>query len=274
MAGRNHPDCPVDPGSQQDILWRHLVELPYFRSIIRSVEAGFYQQFPLPSPVLDMGCGDGHFASATFNYPLDIGLDLTASALRQAARRGSYRRVIQANANCLPFPDGYFASAISNSALEHIPQVDEVLSELARVLQPGAPFLFCVPNPAYFSQLCLPIWLDKVGLQGLGHLYTRWFGRVTRVAHADPPEAWQNRLEGAGFCLETWWHYLSPPAWRAVELGHYLGLPSLLVHKLTGRWVLAPRHWNLLFTYRRVQRYARSIPDPQGTFTFYVARKG
>ena len=48
----------------------------------------------------------------------------------------------------MPFPDGYFASAISNSVLEHIPQVQEVLADLRRVLKPGAPFLFCVPNPA------------------------------------------------------------------------------------------------------------------------------
>ena len=35
----------------------------------------------------------------------------------------------------MPFADGYFASAISNSVLEHIPQVQAVLADLRRVLQ-------------------------------------------------------------------------------------------------------------------------------------------
>jgi ubiquinone/menaquinone biosynthesis C-methylase UbiE len=50
-----------------------------------------------------------------------------------------------------PFPSNYFASGFSNSALEHIPHIDEVLKETARVLKPGAPFYFCVPNTRYFS---------------------------------------------------------------------------------------------------------------------------
>ena len=49
--------------------------------------------------------------------------------------------------------------------------------------------------------------------------------------------------------------------------------PMLLPHKLSGRWIVAPYRWNLALTMRLVRPYARAVEDPQGVFTFYVARK-
>ena len=39
----------------KDYLWLNIRELPYFRGILRAVEARFYQEFNLAGPVLDMG---------------------------------------------------------------------------------------------------------------------------------------------------------------------------------------------------------------------------
>lgn len=58
-----------------DLLWRHLKDLPYFRALLRAVEARFYQDIPLVEPVLDLGCGDGHFASAMPLHPPFVGMD-------------------------------------------------------------------------------------------------------------------------------------------------------------------------------------------------------
>ena len=49
-----------------DLLWRHLRGVPAFRALLRAVESRFYQDLELPRPVLDLGCGDGHFAGTTF----------------------------------------------------------------------------------------------------------------------------------------------------------------------------------------------------------------
>ena len=57
----------------------------------------------------------------------------------------------QALGNGLPYADRRFATVISNSVLEHIPQVDDVLAEIARVLQPGGRFIFCVPGDHFPS---------------------------------------------------------------------------------------------------------------------------
>ena len=43
----------------KDYLTLHLRELPYFRALLRAVEARFYKDISLPGPVLDLGCGAG-----------------------------------------------------------------------------------------------------------------------------------------------------------------------------------------------------------------------
>ncbi len=257
----------------KDYLWLHLRDLPYFRAMLRAVEACFYQDFDLPAPTLDVGCGDGHFASVAFDRPLDVGLDPWGGPIHQAARLGGYRSLVQADGGRMPFTDGHFSSAISNSVLEHIPHVESVLAETARVLKPGAPFIFCVPNPRYLSVLSIAAYLSMFGFSRLGEIYRGWFRRMSRVEHAEPAEVWQAWLEGAGFDLEKCWDYFSPRAMHVLEWGHYFGAPTLLPHLLFGRWIIAPYRWNLALTQRFVRPYAQAVPDDQGSFTFYIARK-
>jgi SAM-dependent methyltransferase len=249
----------------KDFLSLHMRDLPYFRALVRGVEAVFYQTLDLPAPTLDVGCGDGHFAQLTFDRKIDVGLDPWHGPIHEARRRGTYRLLVEADAASAPFAGGTFASAFSNSVLEHIPHIDDVLADVSRVLKPGAPFYFCVPNERYLSELSIS--------RLLGKGYTEWFRRISRVQHADGPQVWEGRLEKAGFRLEKWWHYFSPSAMRVLEWGHYFGLPSLLARKLTGRWIIAPAKWNLWLTEKIVSRYASAEPVEDGTFTFYIARK-
>lgn len=250
---------------KKDFLYEQLIELPYFRALLRAVEAEYYQDLDLPAPILDVGCGDGHFADLIFDHKVDVGIDPWHGPIHEAKRYGAYRTLIEADGGRIPFPNDYFGSAFSNSVLEHIPHVDDVLKETARVLKPGAPFLFCVPNTRYLTELSL----SRV----FGKAYTKWFGRVSRVIHADEPDVWQARLDKAGFKLERWWHYFTPSAMRAFEWGHYMGLPSLVARKLTGRWIIAPTRWNLSLTERFVSQYTSTEPHAQGTMTFYIAHK-
>lgn len=256
-----------------DFLWLHLRDLPYFRGMLRAVESTFYQDYQLAAPALDLGCGDGHFASVTFNKPLAVGIDPWSGPIRSARRRHFYRLLVQGDGAKMPFPDNYFASGLSNSVLEHIPHIDAVLAETGRVLKPGAQFLFTVPNPRYLSELAVPKVLRRTGLKQMGENYRRWFKRITRVQHLDDVNIWAERLQQAGLVLENSWHYFSPAALRTLELGHYLGAPTLLPHLLFGRWILVSKRWNLALTMQWVRKYAVAEPHPQGTFTFYQARK-
>ncbi|HWF66027.1 MAG TPA: class I SAM-dependent methyltransferase [Acidobacteriaceae bacterium] len=97
---------------------------------------------------LDLGCGDGHLMSIILNHAgwRDIvGVDIDPQETALAKGRGIYKEVIDASGNELPFSDRRFDFVFSNSVLEHIPDIDGVLDEIARVLRPGGRFLFTVP---------------------------------------------------------------------------------------------------------------------------------
>ncbi len=260
--------------NQRDYLWLHLRELPYFRAMLRAVEARFYADISLPAPTLDLGCGDGHFASLAFYRRLEVGVDPWSGPLRQAAERGVYQLALRGYGDALPFADACFASAVSNSVLEHIPDLDPVLAEMGRVLRPGAVFVFCVPNQHFLEHLSIAQGLDRLGLRSLAQAYRSFFNRISRHHHCDSPETWQQRLDKAGFEVLKWWHYFSPQALHVFEWGHYLGAACLLPHFLLRRWIIAPYRWNLLPTLRFVQRFYEEEPvNPDGVYSFYITRR-
>ena len=257
----------------RDFLWPHLKELPYFRALLRSIEATFYQDLDLPSPILDMGCGDGHFASVAFDQQVDIGVDPDLHSLREAGRRSAYRLLIQADGAILPLPSGSIASAFSNSVLEHIPHLDHVLVEMGRVMKSGAPLVFTVPNPGYRTELSFPKWLTRIGLSSLAYRYAEWFMRMSRTWNMFYEEEWKDKLKRAGFEVVRTFRYFPPQALSVLEWGHYFGAPTLLPRKLTGRWILWPSQWNLMLTDRIVRRYYEEPLAEDGTYSFYMARK-
>ena len=268
-----HPSHPAS-GAGKDFLFLHMRDVPYFRALLRAVESRFYEDRQLPSPIYDVGCGDGHFASVTFERLIDVGLDPWHGPIHEAKDRRAYAGLVEADAGHAPFPDGYFASGFSNSVLEHIPQVDQVLAETARVLKPGAPFLFCVPNENFARNLSIARSLDKLGLGKLATAYRKAFNRISRHVHCDDPRTWAARLKAAGFEVEQHWNYFSASALAALEWGHYLGLPSVLAKMLFGRWILSGSRLNLSPVLSLLRPYYNEpVPDESGAYTFYVARR-
>jgi len=255
------------------ILWRHLRDLPYFRAMLRAVEDSFYQDISLPQPVLDLGCGDGHFASVAFPRPLEVGLDPCWESLEEAKGRRTYQMVVQSDGARSPFPSGCFASAVSTSVLEHIPHVQDVICEVGRILRPGGLFVFCVPNDRFPKTLFGRLALRKLGLKSAAEGYSRWFNRIARHAHCDGVEIWTGRLEKAGFCLEQTWDYFPPKALHTLEIGHFLGVPSLVSRKITGRWILVRHKANLWLPYLATRRFMNERLSDEGVCTFYIARK-
>ena len=266
----------MSPSHVDDLLWRHLRDLPAFRALLRAVEASFYVDLPLRRPVLDLGCGDGHFATVAFDGPLDAGFDPGWGPLNEACTRRAYHLLAQAQGARMPYPDRSFATVVSNSVLEHIPQVQPALAEVARVLQPGGRFYFCVPGPNFLPFLSIGRALDRVGLRSVGETYRRLFNRISRHHHCDGAEVWERRLGAAGMRIVRWWAYFPRRALVALEWGHYLGLPSLVCKRLAGRWVLCPARGNLWLTERLVRPlYEESLSlDGPGAYLFFVAERG
>lgn len=258
----------------KDFLWLQLRDLPYFRAVLRAVESRFYQDIDLPRPILDLGCGDGHFVTITFDEPIDFGIDPWTGPVHQAESRGGYRTVVQGAGDEIPVPDGSYATVMSNSVLEHIPDLDPVLAEVKRVLKPGGLFVFCVPNHNFLGNLSVSSFFDRIGLRFLGNAYRAFFNRISRHYHCDSPEVWEERLNRAGFRIERWWHYFSPRSLHVLEWGHYFGLPSLILHFLMRRWIVVKQPWNLAVARAICQPvYAEADNQPKGSYTFYITRR-
>jgi SAM-dependent methyltransferase len=266
---------PVEASNaKRDHLWSQISSLPYFRGMLRAVESRFYENIDLPSPTLDLGCGDGHFATLTFERLIEVGLDPWDEPLKLAAQTNTYTEVIKSEGSTSPFQEHYFGSAISNSVLEHIPDLDPVLAELARVLKPGSPFIFCVPNHQFLSQLSISNFFDRIGLKYLARAYRKFFNRISRHHHCDHPEIWHARLEKAGFEIVDWWHYFSPSSLRILEWGHYFGLPSLIAKRIFQRWILVPRNWNLFLVDQLTRKsYEEASIQPMGAYTFFITKR-
>ena len=256
-----------------ETIWCHLRDLPYFRAMLRAVEDSFYQRLELPAPVLDVGCGDAHFASAAFSRPLEVGVDSWFTPLKEAHRLRAYCFVAQADGGRMPFPGHTFASVISNSVLEHIPDVENVLQDIARVLQPGGVFVFSVPNHRFPQLLWGTQVFRQLGVKAAADCYSRLFNRVSRHVHCDSPEVWQDRLYKTGVTLEKTWDYFPAPALHVFEMGHFLGLPSLVSRMLTSRWILAKNHFNLALTYRLIRPHMMHPISSEGAYSFYITRR-
>ena len=75
--------------------------------------------------------------------------DLSQAALRKLDAHGGHA---VRSAGPLPFADGAFQVACAFEVLEHIPDDETVLRELARVIRPGGALFFSVPvDPALFT---------------------------------------------------------------------------------------------------------------------------
>lgn len=264
------------PDTTDDLLWQQLKTLPAFRALLRAMEARFYEQIPLPDPILDIGCGDGNFAQLALpGRRITAGIDPWWRPLNKAVKAGNYELPIQALGDNLPFPDNYFASGFSNSVLEHIPDIQPVLNEIGRVLQPGAPFLITTISHYFTEFLGGGEFFDRLGLNRMAARYRDFFNRIARHAHTDSPETWANRLAEAGFTIERWQYYFSREALHALEIGHVQGLPAAAMHALTGHWIIAPWESSLGPTERWVRPFFEEEPQPDnGACLLFVARKG
>lgn len=259
--------------NQDDFLWRQLKSIPAFRGLLRAVEARFYQKVELPGPVLDLGCGDGHFAQMTFSQPLDVGIDPWWGPLNKGHRSGMYKQVLQGMGDKMPFPDNYFGSAISNSVLEHIPDIQAVLYETNRVLKPGGRFMITMPSHNFTANLGGAAFFERLNMTKTADDYRKLFNTISRHAHTDSAEVWAARLAQAGFEVERWQYYFSKEALRALEWGHVQGLPSAIMHFLTGHWIIAPWETSLKRTEQWLRPFYEEEADPEGAYVLFVVRK-
>jgi SAM-dependent methyltransferase len=252
-----------------DHLTRQLATMAPHRAILRAVECRLMSEIDLVQPVLDVGVGDGHFASIAYDQPLDVGIDVRPDELAEARDRrpAVYATVLQASATSLPFADRTFGTVISNCVIEHIPDVDATLSEIARVLRPGGVFATTLPSEHFGEFLLVSTVLRRVGAHRMAKAYGRFFNRISYHYHVDPPETWKARLDDVGLDVVEQQYYFSPRAHRAFDLCHYLGVGHLAWRKCTGNWVPHPLIAKPFERWLR-RYYEEPLPQPVGAYQY------
>lgn len=103
--------------------------------------------------VLEVGCGQGHLTQALAAQGVDIiGIDANPNA-PEIAGNGLVRCM---KAESLDFDDNTFDVVISVHALEHIPDLESALSEIARVLKPGGEAVHIYPAEPIMGLYAVP----------------------------------------------------------------------------------------------------------------------
>jgi len=131
-----------------------------------------------PGRLLDLGCGIGH------SYHLlaprsTVGVDISEEALR-----GQDRETVVADMRDLPFAEGTFSSVLSVQSLEHVPDPERVMAEVARVLEPSGTAVFVTPNRLTLGrpdEIIDPYHFREFDHAELASLCGEHFGRVRVV---------------------------------------------------------------------------------------------
>jgi len=98
-----------------------------------------------------LGCGAGRHNRALHHYRPDlalVGMDLSTSAIAEAVRAGDGGAYLVADAAAVPAADNAYDIVLLFDLLEHVPDIDRCVAEIARILKPGGVFHGYIPLEA------------------------------------------------------------------------------------------------------------------------------
>lgn len=179
----------------------------------RAVELTFLidKAFPLLKNArhcLDLGCGDGQIMALLRGaLPDDLvltGIDIDPLETKLAKQTNLYHEVHCTGGNSLPLEDASQDFMISNSVLEHVAPIHEVLGESSRVLKQEGLFIATVPSDQFHA--CLNgSWLPNVSKEK----YNKHIDK--RLAHLRywSEDEWTKALGKVGIELTHCLPYLS-----------------------------------------------------------------
>jgi ubiquinone/menaquinone biosynthesis C-methylase UbiE len=204
----------------------------------------FVAQLPLPpgALVVDIACGTGAISSAMLERQPSLtilGLDLSRESLtlgreqflgagleardglflaRDAAGTRARLMLVEANAEVIPFRSGIADLVFMGHSIHLPPRRDDLLSEIVRVMKPGATFAF---NSAFYAggnpagtEVFYRLWMAKA----LGYIQEK----DARLRAEGQPGIRRQRGTSAPMIP-----YLAPAEWKALLEAHGLEVASM-----------------------------------------------
>jgi len=204
-----------------------------------------FDQFPI-SPgeqVLDLGCGFGRHAFEAYRRGAHVvAVDRSPEEVEQVtamframeaageAPAGLVARAVRADLLSLPFPDASFDVVMASEVLEHIPDDERAMAEIARVVRPGGRVAVTVPR----------FWPERI-CWALSRAYHEVSGGHVRIYKGD---VLADRLSRAGLAPRGSHHahaLHAPYWWLNCALGRE-SIPSRAYHRLLV-WDIMRRPW-------------------------------
>jgi ubiquinone/menaquinone biosynthesis C-methylase UbiE len=145
----------------------------YYYDFINKLEIGFLKPYIANKIVLEIGCGTGIILEHSIKTAkAAYGIDLSFRMLYGAKNKGL--NIANSNAVDLPFPQKIFDVVYSFKVLPHIPEINNVISEIHRVLKDDGVAVLEFYNPYSFK------YLTNLILRANKKIYTRFdsFDRI------------------------------------------------------------------------------------------------
>lgn len=170
--------------------------------------------------LLELGCGLGHLLGLLQDDYQCVGIDLIDYSVEQTKINAPKAEAYQMSADDLSrFESGTFSAVVALHLVEHLPNPQQTIQEVYRLLKPGGIWLFATPHPDYSLRRFKDRDNDAIGKD------------KTHI-NVHPPQVWREWCEGTGFTMlkhfgDGLWDvpYL-PVLPKVIQFGLF-GLPAL-----------------------------------------------
>ena len=157
------------------------------------------------------------------------GCDIATAELPAARASGVYTEGVEfADGHALPYATATFGSVYSNSVVEHIPDPENVLPELARVLRPGGKLILTVPSDQFRGLLH---GVKNAASKDVARAYSDMIDKRFAHHHYHTANEWRVLFAAVGITLSLARYYVSPAAmllWDEMNEEFGIGQRTLL----------------------------------------------
>ncbi len=267
----------MDQNAHEFFLERFVKIYPFSHCVWRIPEAVAQASFaPFQGPFFDLGCGDGSYLQIFFDQvgrPSGevYGLDPQEKELIKAEKRKMYTKVFHGTSSSIPLSDASVQTAFSNSVVEHIPDKDGTIREIARILRPGGRYLFSAPSQNFDAHFRIRAWVDRLFGARAAQAWVDLINKKFKHHWIQSPEQWEKDLSRHGLMMRSFRYTLSP---ENAALWERFLLPSFVQHIPAKRFDWVPcSAWSRRALMRRISQLAEPVDLADGGSVVILAEK-